>query len=62
MKEEIFVCPECGRDKVTTAHIQKFMVNTGEHYCHSVKVQDPESPASCIDCYWHGRRDDLIVV
>ena len=33
-------CPICGSDRVTLDHIQTFMANTLEHYCHSVKVQD----------------------
>ncbi len=52
-------CPICGSDRVTLAHIQTFMANTLEHYCHSVKVQDNDSPAHCIDCGWNGRHDGL---
>ena len=48
--EPIYVCPACGSDQVTTEHHQKFMVNTGDHYCHSMKPQDADSPATCIDC------------
>ncbi len=59
MEDVTLICPECGSEKVTTAHIQTFMVNTGEHYCHSVKTQDPDSPAGCLDCHWQGRRDEL---
>ena len=29
MTEQIYVCPECGSDQVTTEHIQTFMVYTG---------------------------------
>ncbi len=59
MENVVLICPECGSEKVTTAHIEKFMVNTGEHYCHSVKTHDPDSPANCLDCRWTGERDDL---
>ena len=52
-------CPECGRTKVTTEHHQMFMVNGGEHYCHSMKTLDSDSPATCLDCRWTGRRDQL---
>ena len=31
MTEPIYVCPECGSDRVTTEHHQKFMANTGDH-------------------------------
>ena len=43
MTEPVLTCPECGSDRVTTAHIQTFMVNTGEHFCHSVKTHDSDS-------------------
>lgn len=52
-------CPNCGSERVTLAHIQTFMANTLEHYCHSVKVQDNNSPARCIDCDWKGQHDAL---
>ena len=40
MSEPVLTCPECGSDRVTAEHHQKFMVNTSEHYCHSVKTHD----------------------
>jgi hypothetical protein len=52
-------CPECGSDKVFSSHLQGFMVNTGDHYCHLVKVHDPESYAGCIECQWRGTFADL---
>lgn len=55
-----FRCPECGSDRVTVSHVQLFMVNTGEHFCHSIKTQDSNSPALCLDCQWEGERKDLI--
>lgn len=36
------------------------MVNTGEHYCHSVKVQDNEARALCLACRWTGHRGALV--
>ena len=59
MKEPLLKCPECGSDKVTVCHKQRFMANTGEHYCHSVKTQDANSESTCLDCGWVGRRDEL---
>ena len=59
MTEPVLTCPECGSDRVTTAHIQTFMVNTGEHFCHSVKTHDSDSPATCLACCWKGERGDL---
>lgn len=57
--ERLFRCPECGSHEVTTSHLQRFMVNTGDHYCHSVKTQDADSEATCLGCEWVGRRDQL---
>ena len=59
MSEPTYTCPECGSDQVTTAHIQTFMVNTGDHYCHSMKTHDSDSPARCLDCDWTGQRHQL---
>lgn len=53
-------CPRCGGDQVTVAHIQTFMANTGEHYCHSVKTHDHDSPAGCLACPWAGQRHQLV--
>ena len=58
-KEPVFVCPECDSDKVTTEHRQMFMVNSGDHHCHSMKTQDSDSPATCLDCGWKGQRQQL---
>lgn len=53
-------CPDCGSEKVTVTHKQKFMANTDEHYCHSVKTHDANSEAGCLDCQWAGRREELM--
>lgn len=55
-----YFCPKCGSDRVTLAHIQQFMANTGEHYCHSVKTQDSDSPSLCLECYWDGQHSQLV--
>lgn len=34
-------------------------VTAGEHYCHAVKPQDADSPATCLACRWEGERGDL---
>ena len=57
--DQILICPECKSEAVATAHEQLFMVNTGEHYCHSVKTYDDNSRAVCLDCDWEGRRYEL---
>lgn len=58
---EKLTCPECGSKKVTLAHVQTFMANTLEHYCHSVKVQDAESRSTCLKCGWIGCRAQLVI-
>ena len=52
-------CPHCNTDQVTLAHVQRFMANTQEHYCHSVKVQDPDSESTSLNCEWTGSHDQL---
>lgn len=52
-------CPECMSEQVTLQHWQTFMANTLEHYCHSMKVQDDDSPSRCLDCQWTGLHRDL---
>lgn len=56
MTDPILTCPECDSDRVTTEHHQMFMVNTSEHYCHSVKTHDADSPATCLACWWKGSK------
>ena len=58
--KDILVCPECNSDMVVTEHHQAFWVNTGEHYCHSVKTYDADSPSRCLDCGWEGVRRQLL--
>jgi hypothetical protein len=55
-----YLCPQCESEEVTLAHVQLFMANTLDHYCHSTKTQDSDSPASCLDCDWSGRHDQLL--
>ena len=61
MMDETLICPECGSAEVAVTAEQMFMVNTGEHYCHSVKTQDDDSKATCLACRWTGERKDLVV-
>lgn len=60
MHTGLLTCPDCGSTKVTVSHLEHFMANTGEHYCHSVKVHDARSESTCLDCEWVGRRDQLV--
>ena len=58
--EAPLTCPECDSQEVTVSHLQRFMANTGEHYCHSVETQDADSESTCLNCQWIGRRDQLM--
>ena len=58
-KEPAFRCPECGSDQVACTAEQMFMVNSGDHYCHSVKDHDSDAKATCLACRWTGQRKDL---
>ena len=60
MEDEILKCPNCGSTEVTVSHLQRYMANTGEHYCHSVKPHHADSEATCLACLWIGRRDQLV--
>ena len=51
---DALVCPECNSEEVAVTAEQMFMVNTGDHYCHSVKTHDYDAKANCLDCNWSG--------
>ena len=59
MPDEKLKCPKCGSLQVVSTAEQMFYVNTGEHYCHSIKDHDDDAKAKCLDCQWTGRRDQL---
>ena len=61
-RRDNFTCPDCGSVNVAVTVEQMFMVNTGEHYCHSVKEHDQQAKADCLDCRWTGKRSDLVFV
>lgn len=52
-------CPACGSDKVLVREETLRWVNTGEHWCHSVKTQDPYAKVQCTACDWDGLRHEL---
>ena len=60
MTDKTLVCPTCGHTEVAVTEERMVMVNSGEHYCHSVKAHDDDAKASCLACEWKGRRDQLI--
>jgi hypothetical protein len=57
--DEILTCPECGSHEITVETRTLFMVNTGEHFCHSVKTQDANARCNCLFCDWEGQRHNL---
>lgn len=59
MNDSSLTCPECGSDQIAVTAEQMFMVNSGDHYCHSVKTQDGNAKADCLDCEWTGERHQL---
>lgn len=60
MSDPTYTCPDCGSENVTVTAEQMFMANTGDHYCHSVKTQDRDAKATCLDCNWAGERHHLV--
>lgn len=60
MTNENYQCPECGSENVTVTAEQMFMINSGDHYCHSVKTQDSDAKSKCLECHWAGERKDLV--
>lgn len=58
--EPTLTCPNCGSDQVVVTAEQMFEVNTGEHYCHSVKTHDADAKATCPRCRWEGQRQALV--
>lgn len=61
-KKEQLLCPECGRPNVAVTVEQMFMVNSGDHYCHTVKAHDADAKVKCISCGWQGVRQQLVTV
>ncbi len=58
-ESKTLTCPNCGSDQVTVTEETKFMVNTLEHYCHSVKAHDSDAEVGCLACRWEGVRLQL---
>ena len=58
--EDMLHCPECGSEEVAVTAERMIMVNTGDHYCHSVKTQDADAKATCLGCQWVGQRNQLL--
>lgn len=52
-------CPECGSTEVTVSEVLTIMINTYEHYCHSVKAHDSDAKVRCLECQFEGEVKDL---
>lgn len=52
-------CPSCDSNRVTVTEETKWMANTMEHWCHSVKAHDSDAKADCLACCWQGIRAQL---
>jgi Zn finger protein HypA/HybF involved in hydrogenase expression len=57
--DPILKCPQCDSERIAVTAEQMFMINTLEHYCHSVKTQDDNAKVECLDCHWAGKRGRL---
>ena len=58
-KQQELVCPECTSNRVTLEARTKYMANGLDLWCHSVKVQDSDAQADCLECGWRGINSDL---
>ncbi len=55
-EQTVFACPSCGSENVAVTEETMFLVNTMEHWCHSVKAHDDDAKATCLHCQWTGKR------
>lgn len=59
---DLLACPKCGSRRVVVSAEQMFMVNTGKHYCRSIKTHDSDAKVRCLSCGWRGLRLFLVSV
>lgn len=52
-------CPCCGSSKLLVYSETAYWLNTGEHFCHSVKSHDKIAKVKCSDCDWQGKLKDV---
>ena len=62
MENDKLTCPECKSAKIAVTAETMYMVNTGGHYCHSIKPHDPDAKATCLNCDWCGFRNNLVII
>lgn len=56
------VCPVCFHDEIHVTEETTFDVNTGEFFCHSVKMHDGDARVECQNCDWQGQLNQLDLV
>jgi ADP-ribose pyrophosphatase YjhB (NUDIX family) len=49
-------CPNCNSTDLLVYEKTAYVLNTLEHWCHSVKAHDNEAECYCRDCDWEGNR------
>jgi transcription elongation factor Elf1 len=54
-----YKCPVCESTELLVYAQTSFNMNTGEFYCHSVKIQDSDADVRCMSCDWIGKRKDF---
>ena len=57
--QKLRCCPECESSEVAVTEETMWMVNTGDHYCHSIKAHDSDAIVACLKCKWEGQRHQL---
>jgi hypothetical protein len=55
-----YYCPNCESTWLLVSEHTLFEINTGEFYCHSVKMHDNVAHVKCQSCNWTGKRQDLL--
>lgn len=57
--KKIKTCPYCSSQNVIVYEKTAYMVNTLEHYCHSIKAHDSDAEVCCLDCDFEGFNHEL---
>lgn len=54
-------CPNCDSSALLVYAETSYWINTGEHFCHSMKTHDSGAKVKCSDCDWEGKRSNVEV-
>jgi hypothetical protein len=62
--ETKYVCPVCNSSDLFVYEETSWLLNTGEFFCHSVKMWDSNAKVTCreSDCEWVGELKDAVLV